>query len=287
VSGAQVDQPAYNSSPITKGAMFTAVKPDTGQPPEELTKEESAMAESGGCLIAEEKQGSPPGIMRQIYMRFGAYVVFLLVILFGVSGRLDWIHAWVYLALVAAFMIMRANSLTGEDEDMLLERMRAFRKENIQSWDKVLAPLVAVAGPVAILLACAMETRYHWPPPVPVWISVVAFCVYVAGFQFSRRAMMENRFFSAVARVQTDRGHKLVDTGPYSRVRHPGYAGAMVFHMATPLALGSLWGVIPAVITAVLLVIRAWLEDRFLAVELDGYREYSRRVTSRLVPRVW
>ncbi|MDH5508804.1 MAG: isoprenylcysteine carboxylmethyltransferase family protein [Nitrospinota bacterium] len=287
VAGAQEDQPVYNSSPITKGAMFTALKPQPDQAPEELTEEELAMAETGGCALVEEKPGLPAGVMRNIYLRISAYFIFLLVILLGASGRLDWANAWVYMAFVMVLMLAHTRSLVRRAPDLIIERMQGFGKEKIKPWDRVLVPLVAGVGPIATLLASAVEMRYHWPPPVPMGLSGAGFCVYLVSFAFVHWAMLENRFFSTVVRIQTDRGHKVVDRGPYSYVRHPGYAGAILFNLATPMALGSYWALIPAVITAALLVVRTSLEERTLVDELEEYKEYTERVRSRLIPGVW
>ena len=93
--------------------------------------------------------------------------------------------------------------------------------------------------------------------------------------------------FSKIVRIQTERGHTVVDTGPYRLVRHPGYAGMIVFMLASALALESLWALIPAALVAVVLVIRTALEDRTLLAELPGYRQYAQQTRYRLVPGVW
>ena len=96
-----------------------------------------------------------------------------------------------------------------------------------------------------------------------------------------------NKFFEPTVRIQTDRGHKVIDTGPYALVRHPGYVAACLLFMGMPLALGSLWALIPAVLSCLLLVVRTILEDRTLREELSGYEEYTQRVRYRLIPGVW
>jgi protein-S-isoprenylcysteine O-methyltransferase Ste14 len=96
-----------------------------------------------------------------------------------------------------------------------------------------------------------------------------------------------NRFFSAVVRIQRDREHTVVTSGPYRLIRHPGYAGALITSLAIPLLLGSLWALIPAALVVCLLILRTALEDRTLQEKLDGYREYAGRVRYRLLPGVW
>ena len=98
------------------------------------------------------------------------------------------------------------------------------------------------------------------------------------------RAMLANRFFSAVVRIQDDRGHHVVDRGPYSIVRHPGYAGMIVFAPLSGLALGSWLSVAVAFVYSALVARRVLFEDRFLRTNLDGYQAYTERVRYRLVP---
>jgi protein-S-isoprenylcysteine O-methyltransferase Ste14 len=99
--------------------------------------------------------------------------------------------------------------------------------------------------------------------------------------------MWTNRFFSSTVRIQTDRGHEVVEGGPYRFMRHPGYVGAILLVTSISLVLGSLWALIPAGVVAVLLIIRTCLEDITLQRELTGYADYARRVRFRLVPGIW
>jgi protein-S-isoprenylcysteine O-methyltransferase Ste14 len=101
------------------------------------------------------------------------------------------------------------------------------------------------------------------------------------------RAMHENHFFSSVVRLQTERGHRVVDTGPYAVVRHPGYAGVLLMTPFSGLALGSFVAAAIGLVMTALILRRVLFEDAFLQENLAGYKEYSGRVTSRLIPGVW
>jgi protein-S-isoprenylcysteine O-methyltransferase Ste14 len=96
-----------------------------------------------------------------------------------------------------------------------------------------------------------------------------------------------NKFFEPTVRIQTDRGHRVIDFGPYDIVRHPGYVSGFLVFIGTPLCLGSLWALIPAVLACLLLVVRTVWEDRTLRMELTGYEAYAQRVRYRLIPGVW
>ena len=122
----------------------------------------------------------------------------------------------------------------------------------------------------------------HWPLEDNNSLAVI-----LAGYSLASYALIENRFFSALVRIQTDRGHRVVSSGPYRWLRHPGYAGALMSFWATPSWLDSWWAFIPAALVTAVLVIRTRLEDETLRNELDGYDDYARRVRYRLLPGVW
>jgi protein-S-isoprenylcysteine O-methyltransferase Ste14 len=152
---------------------------------------------------------------------------------------------------------------------------------------------VLLGGPAFLLLlpgtliVCGFDARHGWSPPMPPALQWPALAVFAAGYCFSLWAAHTNRFFSTVVRIQHERGHHLVDTGPYAFVRHPGYAGPLIGHLALPIALGSLWGLVPAIVGGALLMLRADYEERRLAAELAGYADYMRRVRWRAFPGLW
>jgi len=115
----------------------------------------------------------------------------------------------------------------------------------------------------------------------------IALIVMLLGYLLGSWALIENRFFSGVVRIQTDRGHRVVSTGPYRLIRHPGYAGALWAYLAIPLLLDSAWAFIPALLLVGVLVLRTALEDRTLQEELPGYKEFARKTRFRLIPWVW
>jgi protein-S-isoprenylcysteine O-methyltransferase Ste14 len=138
-----------------------------------------------------------------------------------------------------------------------------------------------------MLVVAGLDKRFAWSPRLPLLLHGTAFVIIGLGYSLSTWATVANRFFSAVARIQREREHVVVTTGPYQYVRHPGYAGAIVTSLATPLLLGSLWALVPAALAVCQLVIRTALEDRFLQDELEGYHHYAAQVRYRLLPGVW
>jgi protein-S-isoprenylcysteine O-methyltransferase Ste14 len=152
------------------------------------------------------------------------------------------------------------------------------------------ALLSSVAGLALIFLPLPVAGVDVGRAQVPHFSTAVrgaALGVFVLGSLFAIWAAYANRFFSDFVRIQHERGHHVVTTGPYAHIRHPGYAGGIVAYVAVPVALGSTWALLPALVGAALLVARAAREDRFLHEKLDGYRAYAARVRCRLVPGVW
>ena len=154
-------------------------------------------------------------------------------------------------------------------------------------WDKVLAPLMALSVSFPLVIVAGLDHRFDWSPAFPLWLIVLGFILISIGYAFAAWALVENRFFSSVVRIQVDRGHVVCDSGPYRMVRHPGYAGTILALPGIVLALSSVWTMIPAVVALIIAVIRTALEDRALQEELPGYRDYTRRVRYRLIPGVY
>lgn len=156
-----------------------------------------------------------------------------------------------------------------------------------KSWDKPIVFTVVLLGPVATWITAGLDTRFHGSASMG-WEAVGA--GVVAGLLAAvliAWAMRTNRFFSAIVRIQKDRGHTVVSTGPYRIVRHPAYTGICAFTLVTPLVLDSRWAFVPASITVAVNLLRTALEDRTLQKELDGYADYARQVKYRLLPFVW
>jgi protein-S-isoprenylcysteine O-methyltransferase Ste14 len=150
-----------------------------------------------------------------------------------------------------------------------------------------LSVLMAMVLPLIILIVSGLDRRFGWSGEFGLSVQVLALILVLAGGLLGTWAMSANKFFSSTARIQTERGHSVVRGGPYEYVRHPGYAGGLLYALFTPIALGSWWAYIPVAIYVVVVVMRTHLEDLMLQEELVGYKKYSKRIPYRLIPRVW
>jgi protein-S-isoprenylcysteine O-methyltransferase Ste14 len=216
-------------------------------------------------------------------------VVYLLIplILLICGGDLGWWQAWLYSLLILAAGIWGRMWAEHRHPGLMAERQNIENIQNAKAWDKVLAPLMAVSVGYPMVFVAGLDHRYNWSSEFPLWLIVIGFTLISLGYAFAAWALAENRFFSSVVRIQTDRGHVVCDSGPYRFVRHPGYAGSILALFGIVLALGSVWTLIPATVASIIAVIRTALEDQTLQEELPGYRDYARRVRYRLIPWIY
>jgi protein-S-isoprenylcysteine O-methyltransferase Ste14 len=213
---------------------------------------------------------------------FGLLPLFMMgAILFLSAGTLAWLAAWAILgAIFVAVVIVSFTCHT----DLVMER--TIDQAGAKEYDKKIVRLMNLVG-LSVMLVAGLDFRFGWTKQFPVSVQMGAFILFLAGYCLFCRAMIANRFFSLIARIQSDKGHHPVSTGPYRYIRHPGYLGFILVVLMQPLILGSFWAVIPAVLTAGLIIKRTGLEDGMLILELVGYQEYARVVKYRLVPGVW
>jgi len=203
-----------------------------------------------------------------------------------ISGRWGWWEGWVYALLsILGFAASRALAAR-RNPDLLTERAKFLQQEDAKPWDKLLSPLVGLGGGL-IPLAAGLNARLDWSPSFSMPVKILALGVILAGYVLASWALIENRFFSGMVRIQTERGHQVVTGGPYQWMRHPGYAGALLTYLATPIFLDTKWALLPVLFLTIVLVIRTHLEDQTLQDELEGYRDYAQRVRYRLLPGIW
>lgn len=232
-------------------------------------------------MNTQTKLMTPKTIVRLVLVVF----VFPLIPMI-ISGVWDWWEAWAYAILsILGFIVSRVLAAR-RNPDIIAERARSMEMQDAKPWDKILSPMLAFGG-LVILMVAGADMGFGWTPPFTINAKLAALAVIVLGYVFSSWALVENRFFSGVVRIQTDRGHHVVTSGPYRIVRHPGYAGALWVYLAMPILFDSIWAFIPAVFLLGVLVLRTSLEDRTLQAELPGYAEYAKLTRYRLFPGIW
>jgi protein-S-isoprenylcysteine O-methyltransferase Ste14 len=228
----------------------------------------------------EDSTTNARGVVRWI-VKIGVLSAIFGLVLFVSAGTLAWGAAWLYLAFYIAQQVVLVLILPS---DLLAER--ASTKENTKKWDRLLVGLGALWLPLAIYIVAGLDYRNSWTD-IAFALRAIALGGVVLGIVLSSWGMASNRYFSGTVRIQKDRGHQVATGGAYRYVRHPGYAGGILHHLAGPLLLGSWWALIPGLLGVGVLVVRTALEDSTLHQELPGYAEYAARTRYRLLPGVW
>jgi protein-S-isoprenylcysteine O-methyltransferase Ste14 len=213
------------------------------------------------------------------------WLVAMAALLLAPAGTLHWPAAWVFLATIAIISISTGWWLARTDPDLLAERMRVTGQRDQPVADKIFMLALAIVFPVW-LIVIGIEHRLQ-RSDFPLSLQVLGFAMLVLSTLFITWVMHENSFAAPVVKVQRERGHHVISTGPYAWVRHPMYTGGILFCVGIPLLLDSWWGLIISPIFAVLFAVRAGIEERELTAGLPGYGDYVTQVRYRLLPGIW
>ena len=190
--------------------------------------------------------------------------------------------------LWSIYGVVITQYLLKHDPALLAERLKLVPLHKDQkAWDKVIMLLFFIAGIALYLIPGFDVMRYGWSEPLPVWMKVIAVLIHVPCFVLLGWIMRENTYLAQVVKIDKQRGHKVITTGPYALVRHPMYTVIIILLFAVPVALGSRYALVLAIFLTVLLIVRTYLEDLTLHTELEGYPEYAKQTPYRLVPGIW
>lgn len=236
------------------------------------------LREFSGAVTLKQKQGY------RVVLQLLILVTIFTCGLFISAGTVRWPTAWLYLGLIVVSQGYAAFYIATQNPDLAEERTELDTKRDI---DKVLAGIMALYGPLLICIVSGLDFRFQWTSDLLFEFRLFSFFVAFIGSFLALWAMTSNRYFYSVLRVEPEKGHVVCDRGPYRIVRHPGYLGAILFSVSAPVMLGSGWGLFPAAVTIISVIVRTWLEDRALQNTLEGYKEYSHKMRYRLLPGVW
>ena len=228
-----------------------------------------------------------PGLIKSLSARIllGIVICTLFVwLLFRIAGHFNWVRGWSYIGLLTCGQSVSCLYVWMKNPEVLRRRGRIG--QGTKTWDKFMLGLFGTMFLAEIVVA-AFDEHYAWSTMNwwfwPFGSAMYLFCVFVLTW-----AMSVNAHFEKTVRIQHDRGHRVIDSGPYRIVRHPGYLGTIIgLVLAAPFLLGSWWAFVPAIVAVAFLVVRTALEDLTLRKELDGYEAYTRNVRYRLLPGIW
>ncbi len=215
----------------------------------------------------------------------GMLAVFILS-LFLPAGTLAWPAGWLYVAVFFVFVIGLTSWLVRYDPALLAERLTGLGRSDQKKWDKVFSVIIAV-GFFAWLAVMGLDVaRLRWSH-MPLWLQGIGLVLLLISFYVFYLTFRDNTYLSPAVRIQRERGQKVIRRGLYRHVRHPMYAGFILYVLGTALTLGSWLGVASGLLLMAVVARRAVFEERTLQQELSGYDEYMAKVRYRLIPGVW
>ncbi len=215
-----------------------------------------------------------------------AWLACMGVLLFVPAGTLRWPAAWVFLVEMGALGLTGGFWLARRDPELLRERLSPLVQRDQVASDRVLMAIFIFLF-AAWLVLMALDARHFGLWHFPLWLRVLGAVLIALSMYIGLLTFRENSFAAPVVKVQRERGHRVVTTGPYGFVRHPMYAGALLMFIGTPFLLCSVWGLVAVPVMIALLGVRIVIEERTLRTNLEGYTEYVERVPYRLIPFVW
>jgi len=206
------------------------------------------------------------------------------VLMFWPAGTIDWRRGWLFITLFIILAFIAIGWIQRDNPELFAARSKIRKAAN--PWDAVIAVITVLLILAIVPLAALDDVRFGWLP-TPDWVTFLGYVLLTAGFMGVTWAQSVNRHFEATVRIQSERDHRVIDSGPYAHIRHPGYAFAIPMAAGIALSLGSVVALIPVVFLAVLLAIRTLAEEAVLRDGLPGYTDYAARVKYRWLPFVW
>ncbi len=222
----------------------------------------------------------------KVWLTLALEALIFSALLFGAAGTIRWLAGWAYLILFFVGALWITLLLARHDPALLAERMKVPVQKGQPFWDRILILPMIIAWCAWLVLMGLDAVRFRWSV-MPLWLQCAGGALIVLSFWMIARVYRENPFLTAVVKIQTERGHRVISTGPYAAVRHPLYAAMLIYLPANALLLGSWYGLAASFVLSGGLVFRTAMEDRELRRGLTGYTEYAAQVRYRLIPFVW
>lgn len=215
------------------------------------------------------------------------YILIWPALLLALAGDILWPAGWVFIAWFVILCFSTILYLQKHDPALLAERFRKPGTGNEKGWDRYVVYGLVIGFLFWIVVMPLDARRFGWSPAFPLWLQVAGMAGLAGSFFLFYRSYTDNTFLSPLVRIQDERKQTVVSTGVYGFVRHPMYLGGILMFIATPLLLGSVYGLLAGLALTALLMARIYGEEEMLCRDLEGYRKYRERVRYRLVPYLW
>lgn len=234
-------------------------------------------------MTTEGKKMSPVAFVLNIVISALFYPGLTLLL----AGNWRWVEGWIFGLWFDVMLLFNIIYLYWKDPALLTERAKAPGSDNQKTWDKYLLSFIFALALLWLVIQPLDAERFHWSPAFPLWLKILGAVALIPALYLIERTTMENTFLSSRVRIQSERKQHVISTGVYGFVRHPLYLGCMFMMIGAPLLLGSIYGLLITFIGLIALAGRISGEEKMLSGELEGYEEYKKKVTYRLIPFIW
>ncbi len=215
------------------------------------------------------------------------WILLFPVLLLVLAGDWFWVEGWLFNIWYIVLSFSTVIYLYFKDPGLLTERFRRPGTGGEKGWDKYWLYIFIILFIIWFVAMPLDAKRYVWTTNFPLWIKVIGGILLLLGFFFTFRALADNPFASAEVRIQKERKQQVVSTGVYGFVRHPMYLGGILYVIGAPVLLGSKYGILLGVLMVIFIMARIIGEEKALVEELEGYKDYKKKVRYRLIPFVW
>ena len=227
----------------------------------------------------------PRGELIRAFVSLAVTLLVMIALLFGAAGTLQWGRGWWFMGVFVILILISTAALWRLNPEIFVARARPTGA-GTKGWDRLLLTVLLLAFAAIMPFAGLDDGRFHWAP-APDWAVDFGYLLVVIGFVGTAWAQAVNQHFEPSVRIQSDRDHQVISTGPYAYVCHPGYVFGSLLAVGAGLALGSIWALLPAAVVIALLLVRTNLEDATLQRELPGYAAFAQRTRYKWIPGVW
>ena len=230
--------------------------------------------------VLKNDKGLDKELLNQALTKLVTTIVMLSALIFVSAGTLRFWNGWLFIGTFAIALLSFGAYLYTHNKAFLQKRLMGKEKEKAQGAYNVLSSL----GLLGVFALSGLDYRFEWSE-ISWAVVFVALIIVLGGYAISVIAMLQNEFASRIIEVQKEQ--KVIDTGIYAAIRHPMYISSLIMFTATPVVLGSYYGMIPMVLYFIGIILRIRNEEDVLRRGLPGYEEYMRKVKYRLVPFLW
>jgi protein-S-isoprenylcysteine O-methyltransferase Ste14 len=222
------------------------------------------------------------------FLSMSLFIILLFPAIFIlISGNRSWVEGWILAIWFDGMMLANLVYMYIKNPGLISERLKTPASSNQKKWDRYLLSILFIIAAIWFIGLPLDAQRFQWSSAFPLLVKVLGGGFLIPAFYFMLRATMDNPYLSTVVRIQSDRRQRVVSTGAYGLVRHPQYLGIILTVLGGTLLAGSLIGLVTAILISLLLVWRIIGEEKMLVEELEGYQEYQKKVTCRLIPYIW